>query len=169
MTYLIVADWDGASKITAESRAPDEATAIAKTEAMKDEGYANAFYVLVPDGSSAHWIVDPVAETVSYDASGEAQEVLENLREQRTSETGEELARRSMLVHGTKMTELRMLRKAAQFALKKANATILDSDEAKADLLDGLGDKADSLYDTIETADQATLDGLDATDDAHWT
>jgi hypothetical protein len=67
MTFLIVAAWDGDNKITAENRAPDEATADAMVTSMVTEGYTNAFHVPLPSGSSDYWFVDAEAETVTTD------------------------------------------------------------------------------------------------------
>ena len=67
MTFLVVADWGENNRVTAENRAPDEATADAMVSSMVTEGYANAFHVPLPTGSSDYWVVDAEAQTVTTD------------------------------------------------------------------------------------------------------
>jgi len=67
MTFLVVADWGENNRVTAENRAPDEATADAMVSSMVTEGYANAFHVPLPTGSSDYWVVDEDAQTVTTD------------------------------------------------------------------------------------------------------
>jgi len=66
--YICIADWDEANKVIAETRAPDEATAVAVVAIMKSEGYDNAFWALTPNNASSNLIVDPAAKTVSFDS-----------------------------------------------------------------------------------------------------
>ena len=70
MTYLVVADWDENNIVIAEAFAEDEARAIELRDIMVSEGNANAFYVLNPGGRSPFKVVDPAAQTVTFDQEG---------------------------------------------------------------------------------------------------
>ena len=127
------------------------------------------FAVADPGGSTAFWVVDMGAETLTYNPADKEAKFLLRLRASKDTEVGAELARRSVLIHGTPMTVDRLHRVNTQFGYRKAKGTISAGDETKADALDDLGDKADTLYDTIEAApNTATVDAIDVTDDAHW-
>ena len=90
-------------------------------------------------------------------------------KKEKDSLVSSELGRRASIVHGVIRSEAWMLRKAGQFAFKKAKGILSANDETKADALDDLGDSADTLYDAIEAAaDQAALDLIDPTDDVNW-
>jgi len=70
MIYLVVSDWDENNIVIAEAYAEDEARAIELRDIMVSEGNANAFYVLNPGGRSPFKVVDPVAQTVTFDQEG---------------------------------------------------------------------------------------------------
>jgi len=76
--YTIVTEWVG-NKIKSDCRAADEIEAIEKLAIVVAEGYADAFYALTPIGDCAYWVVDPVAKTLTFDASQNMSDKIDNL------------------------------------------------------------------------------------------
>ena len=74
MTYICVADWNSDNVILAENRADTEAAAQANVEIMVSEGYSNAFYAELPNGSQGYLRVS--GSSVVVDTDQEAADAL---------------------------------------------------------------------------------------------